>query len=125
MKTPRDLLLNRHRPALPKLDVIRRTVLAEHVGGPALPDEAPAGFLAQAWFELFWSCRRAWIGLAAAWILRGEASAAVVETGHVHAVPRILAALEVAGVPRGPQPDLDPPPPGMAERGGGAGLLGA
>jgi glyoxylase-like metal-dependent hydrolase (beta-lactamase superfamily II) len=38
--------------------------------------------------------------LAAAWILRGARSAAVVETGHVHAVPRILAALEAAGIAR-------------------------
>ncbi len=38
--------------------------------------------------------------LAAAWILKGGASAAVIETGHVHAVPRILAALDAAGVAR-------------------------
>ena len=38
--------------------------------------------------------------LAAAWIVRGKSSAAVVETGNVAAVPRILAALEGAGLRR-------------------------
>jgi glyoxylase-like metal-dependent hydrolase (beta-lactamase superfamily II) len=38
--------------------------------------------------------------LAAAWIVRGKASAAVVETGHGGAVPRILAALADHGLRR-------------------------
>ena len=38
--------------------------------------------------------------LAAAWIVRGKGSAAVVETGNAAAVPRILAALEGAGLRR-------------------------
>ena len=38
--------------------------------------------------------------LAAAWIVRGKSSAAVVETGNAAAVPRILAALEGAGLRR-------------------------
>lgn len=37
---------------------------------------------------------------AAAWIVRGKASAAVVETGHGGAVPRILAALAAHGLRR-------------------------
>ena len=37
---------------------------------------------------------------AAAWIVRGKSSAAVVETGHGGAVPRILAALEAHGIRR-------------------------
>jgi glyoxylase-like metal-dependent hydrolase (beta-lactamase superfamily II) len=37
---------------------------------------------------------------AAAWIVRGKASAAVVETGHGGAVPRILAALDAHGLRR-------------------------
>jgi len=39
--------------------------------------------------------------LAACYLLKGRDSAAVVETGHVHAVPRILAALDEAGIARG------------------------
>jgi len=38
--------------------------------------------------------------LAACYVLQGAKSAAVVETGHVHAVPRILAALDQAGIAR-------------------------
>ncbi len=39
-------------------------------------------------------------GLAAAYLVRGRASAAVVETGTALSVPRILAALAAQGVPR-------------------------
>jgi glyoxylase-like metal-dependent hydrolase (beta-lactamase superfamily II) len=39
-------------------------------------------------------------GLAAAWIVKGKGSAAVVETGTAHSVSRILAALEAHGVGR-------------------------
>jgi glyoxylase-like metal-dependent hydrolase (beta-lactamase superfamily II) len=39
-------------------------------------------------------------GLAACYLLRGRDSFAVVETGHVHAVPRILAALRHLGAAR-------------------------
>jgi glyoxylase-like metal-dependent hydrolase (beta-lactamase superfamily II) len=38
--------------------------------------------------------------LAACYVVRGERSAAVVETGHAGAVPRILAALDAAGIAR-------------------------
>jgi len=38
--------------------------------------------------------------LAACYLLKGGRSAAVVETGHVHAVPGILAALGQAGIAR-------------------------
>jgi glyoxylase-like metal-dependent hydrolase (beta-lactamase superfamily II) len=38
--------------------------------------------------------------LAACYILRGRDSAAVIETGHVHAVPRVLAGLEQLGIAR-------------------------
>ncbi len=38
--------------------------------------------------------------LAAAYLVRGRRAAAVVETGNAAAVPRILAAIEAAGIPR-------------------------
>jgi len=38
--------------------------------------------------------------LAASYVVKGRESAAIVETGHVHAVPRILAALDQAGIAR-------------------------
>jgi len=40
-------------------------------------------------------------GLAAAWIVKGKGSAAVIETGTAHSVPHILAGLAAHGVARG------------------------
>jgi len=40
-------------------------------------------------------------GLAAAWIVKGKGSAAVIETGTAHSVPHILAGLTAHGIGRG------------------------
>jgi glyoxylase-like metal-dependent hydrolase (beta-lactamase superfamily II) len=40
-------------------------------------------------------------GLAAAWIVKGKGSAAVIETGTAHSVPHILAGLAAHGIGRG------------------------
>lgn len=69
MKTPRELLLARHDSIRPRLDAVRRAVVAEHVG-PEPVGQATAGlsFLARLWSELFWPSRRVWAGLAVAWL---------------------------------------------------------
>ena len=69
MKTPRDLLFDRHRAAVPHLDSIR----AEVVSRLSPRDAAPRGniFFAVAqklWLELVWPCRRAWTGFAVVWV---------------------------------------------------------
>jgi len=114
MKTPREILLQRHEAAIARLDAIRRNVLAaqessvENVRNtqnavikteapaPSLPADritlspgvrvsvnsvrstAQSSFTVQEtlawlamklWQELFWPCRRIWIGLGAAWLL--------------------------------------------------------
>ena len=69
MKTPRELLLARHANAQPKLDALRQRVVADHTGAGITEAAARPGILAQLWMELFWSCRRAWLGLASAWAL--------------------------------------------------------
>jgi len=69
MKTPRELLLARHANAQPKLDALRQRVVADHTGAGITEAAARPGILAQLWMELFWSCRRAWLGLASAWVL--------------------------------------------------------
>ena len=71
MKTPRDLLLARHANAQPKLDALRHRVVVDYADAGADITEAAArpGILAQLWMELFWSCRRAWLGLVSAWAL--------------------------------------------------------
>jgi len=69
MRTPRELLLARHANAQPKLDALRRRVVAAHAGAELTVAAARSDILAQVWMELFWSCRRAWLGLASAWAL--------------------------------------------------------
>ena len=62
MKTPRELLLERHQAIEPRLDVLRREVLASR------REPAPPHWFARLWLELFWSCRRIWTGLAVVWV---------------------------------------------------------
>ena len=71
MKTIRDALLGGHQSATPKLDALRKRVLAAELapkpGAPANP--AFFAMLPRLWRELFWTSRRTWAGLAAAWCL--------------------------------------------------------
>ena len=76
MKTPREILFGRHQAATPKLDAIRREVMAglNHQGTKAQSPTASlvSWFLGgsnKLWLELVWPCRRIWTGLAAVWIL--------------------------------------------------------
>ena len=72
MKTPREILLEHHRSVEPKLDAIRRNIVAEHLG-PELPAAKNEGgiraVLRQIWLQLIWPSRRAWAGLAAVWLV--------------------------------------------------------
>ena len=77
MRTPREILLEQHRSAAPKLDAIRRGVV--EAAADANRRKQPvreltfAATLANAvrlsFQELIWPCRRIWTGLAAVWIL--------------------------------------------------------
>jgi len=76
MKTPRELLFERHRKAESKLDAIRREVLTEFVQTEPMVErrQTPPAFsfsllAAKLWRELVWPCRRIWAGMAAAWML--------------------------------------------------------
>ena len=76
MKTPRDILFSRHQAAAPKLDAIRREVVAVAADvnrGKPVREFTFAATLAKAvaipFQELIWPCRRIWTGLAAVWIL--------------------------------------------------------
>lgn len=72
MKTPREILNQRHQAAVPKLDAIRHTV----VGGLNTNTRESFSFVSlllccskNIWQELILPSRRIWIGLAAIWIL--------------------------------------------------------
>ena len=75
MKTPRDLLFARHQAAMPKLDAVRRVVLAEELNNEATKEQCSGlvtsllGCLQIPWRELVLPNRRIWTGLAAVWLL--------------------------------------------------------
>jgi hypothetical protein len=70
MKTPREILLNRHQSAESRLDLIRRNVVAD-LQRQETENRETTKFAAVAlkfWRELLWPCPRAWAGLAAVWL---------------------------------------------------------
>jgi len=72
MKTPREILLQKHQAAEPKLDRIRQEILAELLQ-TAAPEKSRApervSFFLKLWLELILPARRIWLGLAAIWIV--------------------------------------------------------
>ena len=76
MKTPREILFSRHQAAVPKLDAVRHSVVAELNSKDAKTQSLLSRFASSClccsnifWQELIWPCRRIWIGLAAVWVL--------------------------------------------------------
>jgi hypothetical protein len=77
MKTPREVLLRHLQDTGARLDDIRKRVIAEELvdrvtAGAADGRKISSGFAQLAlriWNELFWSCRRAWLVLATAWVV--------------------------------------------------------
>ena len=74
MKTPRELILERHQPAEAKLKTIRAEDLAACARSAAQPSRTrPSAFdfstaVVRFWRDTFWPWRRAWIGIAAIWV---------------------------------------------------------
>jgi hypothetical protein len=74
MKTPRELILERHQPAEAKLKAIRAEDLAactRSVEQASRQRPSAFGFataVVRFWQETFWPWRRAWIGMAAIWV---------------------------------------------------------
>jgi hypothetical protein len=142
MKTPREILLARHRGVEPKLDELRQKVLA-NLSSPRCADapvrveekEATArmrAFVAQSqgsepwvvrtarnlWRELICPCRRAWAGLVVVWLLLLAANVEM-KAGAVagrSSVPTREIALALAEEQRVLAELLQPnPPPPAAE----------
>jgi hypothetical protein len=81
MKTPRELILERHRAAQAHLDEIRARAIDEALApSPSATESvtAPTGWLASFWREVVLPGRWAWSGMAAAWavivVLQGSSS---------------------------------------------------
>lgn len=92
MRTPRELLLHRHRGAEPALDEVRGEALRvltsqsrREVGSTPPAGERLLGTL---WQELFVTCRRYWMGLGVAWCVIVILAAA----GGMDGSSRVLAA---------------------------------
>ena len=89
MKTPREILLERHRPAEGKLDAIRQSVVVQSI----LPETAPLG--TRLTRELLMPLRWHLAGLSAVWLLvavlnADHASPAVIATDGGGSSPRQL-----------------------------------
>lgn len=63
MKTPREILFQKHHGTEPKLHAIRHEVV-ESMRRPSI-----LSWPIRLWCELIWPCRRIWAGLTAVWIL--------------------------------------------------------
>ncbi|HVU07677.1 MAG TPA: hypothetical protein VHG89_03945 [Verrucomicrobiae bacterium] len=61
MKTPREILLERHQAAAPKLDAIRHEIVNSKF--------RRGNFAVTIWNELIFPSRRIWAGLAAIWVV--------------------------------------------------------
>jgi hypothetical protein len=95
MKTPREILFERHRQAEPKLDAVRRKALASlpaagsvispHSNTRAAFHRARAA-LRKAWLELIWPSRRVWAGMAVIWLVVLAANLEMKTTTNVSAV---------------------------------------
>jgi hypothetical protein len=75
MKTPREILMARHRAAGAKLDALRESVVAELSNQETKGQSSDNVFVASllcclkaCWQELFFHSRRFWTGTAAIWI---------------------------------------------------------
>lgn len=76
MKSPRDLIFEKHREIVPHLDEARAAALAELNSEKTAADEvaaeagvsSPRRIVATLWRELFLPCRNVWAGLAVTWV---------------------------------------------------------
>jgi hypothetical protein len=76
MKTPREILLARHRAVEQKLDDIRQDVVGELNNKASKTQSLPSSLVSRLvscpnaiWRELIWPARRVWAGLAVVWLL--------------------------------------------------------
>ncbi len=104
MKTPREILLQRHESNGPQLDAIRRAVVEKiHNQATKQPGSVLVSLFLRCsqnfWRELIWPSRRIWAGIAAAWVLivavnlRDVRSDALARLDYTPISPAMLMAL--------------------------------
>ena len=74
MKTPREILLERHKSAEPRLDTVRRAVMGSLNNKETRKQRMDLvawllGCSETFWRELIWPSRRIWAGIVAAWVV--------------------------------------------------------
>ena len=136
MKTPRELLLERHRAANAKLDRIRANALSTAFSREthATPHhgQVETRLLTRAalnvWEQLIWPCRFAWTGMAALWIvvlainLSLSDGRTISQSARSAPTPAMLQAMEerrrllVELIPPSVAPEAAPPPQKLRPR---------
>ena len=97
MKTPREVLLSRHRSAEPQLDAIRRQILTPAGENPPRAKSVLSRVI-ESCREFFRVPRIAWVGLAAAWLIIVALNVASSDAPGVN--------IAVAGPPSRPSPEM-------------------
>src|SRR5512137_2015233 len=69
MKTPREVILQRHQAAEAKLKTIRAEDLTAEASGQPQPTLDFSAIVGQLWQDMFWPWRRVWAGVAVAWLV--------------------------------------------------------
>jgi hypothetical protein len=69
MKTPRELILERHQAAEARLEAIRAEDLAAEARGQRRPSLSFTMIAQRLWLEALWPWRRVWVGVGAAWLV--------------------------------------------------------
>ena len=90
MKTPRELLFERHRSAEPRLDTLRQKTIARFAKAPAVTSQTMPSAPRPSWRDLLWSLRWHFAGLSAAWLV-----VLVLNIDHSQANSSVLAKQDI------------------------------
>src|SRR5437016_14605733 len=98
MKTPRELLFERHRAAEPKLDTLRQKTVSRLAKAPAVNSRPSAP--RSSWRDLLLSLRWHLAGLSAAWLIvlvlnidHSQATSPVLAKQNIPSAQQLLTAL--------------------------------
>jgi hypothetical protein len=100
MKTPRELLFERHRAAEPRLDTLRQETIARFAKAPAVNSRSRPSAPLSSWRDLLLSLRWHLAGLSAAWLVvlvlnidHSQAPSSVLAKQNIPSPQQLLTAL--------------------------------